>query len=152
AGFDHPKKTELWVPLRMSPDTAASRTAPFLRLVARLRPGVTVEQARAELSAIAADLEQRDPETNAKTGAAVVPLREMQVGDVRPALIALLGAVGFVLLIAMANLANLLMARAAARRREVALRMALGAGAGRIARQLLTESLVLSLAGGALGL
>ncbi|HKY33330.1 MAG TPA: ABC transporter permease [Candidatus Polarisedimenticolia bacterium] len=151
-GFDHPGGCELWVPLAMSEEVAASRTARVLRVVGRLAPGATLEQARAELAAIAAGLQRRHPESNAGWGVRLEPLRDAQVGDIRPALLALLGAVGFVLLIAAANIAGLLMSRAASRGREIAIRAALGAGAGRIARQLLTESVVLACLGGALGL
>ena len=118
----------------------------------RLKRGVTVEQARNEMSSIAAQLEREHPVSNGKIGAKVVPFHEDLTGGLREVLVALLGAVGFVLLIACANVANLLLARGAARRQEVAIRVAMGASRGRIVRQLLTESLLLAGGGGIAGL
>ena len=120
--------------------------------IGRLKPGVTVQQAQAEMSAIAAQLEREHPASNGKIGARIVPYQQDLTFRVRDILIALLGAVGFVLLIACVNVANLLLARGMARRQELAIRGALGATRGRIVRQLLTESLLLAAVGGVLGL
>ncbi len=125
---------------------------PGIFVVGRLKPGVTQAQAQSEMSAIAARLAEAYPKSNSRHGINVVPLSKVIVGDVGPTLLVLLGAVGFVLLIACANVANLLLARSTGRQKEIAIRAAIGAGRGRVVRQLLTESVMLALAGGIAGL
>jgi putative ABC transport system permease protein len=143
--------TDFWTPLDMAPGSLTPRGNHNYRAVGRLRTGVTPRQTQADLAAIAKTLEKQYPNSNDKVGAVVVPLQEGLTANSRPALLILLGAVALVLLIACANIANLLLARATGRQREVALRAVLGASRWRIIRQLLTESVLLSLVSAALG-
>ena len=146
-----PAPAEFYRPLAEPPDEK-ERASRHLRAIARLKPSVTLAQAQAELELIARQLQAEHPDTNANTGVHLVTLREDLVSPVRPALIMLFGAVVFLLLIACANVGNLLLARSIARYREVAIRAALGASRVRLVRQFLTESVVLSIGGGTLGL
>jgi predicted permease len=150
--FFRQKNVDYWMPLYFTPERWAQRGNHFLNVVARLKPGVTRKQAQTEMDAIAARLQQQYPETNAKVGANVVPVQEDFAGDTKDGLLVLQVASVFVLLIACSNLANLLLARSAGRKREMAVRIALGATRGQIAAQMLAESLLLSVLGGALGL
>jgi predicted permease len=153
AGFSFPDESQLWLPLAYDEVfRVKSRGAWYLNVIGRLRPGVALPVARAELETIATRLEREHPDQNEKLGMTAVGLQDDMVGGVRLALLVLLGAVGFVLLIACVNVANLLLARLSARETELAVRTAIGAGRWRLARQLLTEALVLGLAGGAAGL
>ena len=144
--------TDIWVPLAYTDAQKAVRDNHNDQVVARLKPGVTIAQADAEMQAISKQLEAEYPRQNAGWGATVISLRELIVGDIRLSLVILLSAVALVLLIACANVGNLLFARALARRKEIAIRSALGAARARVFRQLLVETLLLAWAGGALGL
>ena len=151
--FDYPRRMSLWMPLVYDTSfTVGSRGAVYLAAVGRLKPGATEQQSAAEAATIGKRLHDFDPDHNAKMGITAVSMREAMVGNVRKPLVILLGAVVFVLLIACANIANLLLARSNARQTEIAVRSALGAARGRLLRQLLTESVLLSVIGGALGL
>lgn len=150
--FRFPSWAKLWVPLAWSNETRAVRGNHNYGVIARLKENVDIHQAQAELSAISTRLEQLYPEDDKGWGAIIVPLREQLVGDVRPALLVLFGAVAFVLLIACANVANLVLAKTLARRKEIAIRTALGATRFVVLRQILAETVLLSVAGGALAL
>jgi putative ABC transport system permease protein len=149
-GFEFPSDARLWTPLGMAPDTFP-RSVHFLRMVGRLAPRVTLEQAQGEMSTLARRLELQYPDSNTGRGVRLVPLQEHLVGDVRPALLVLLGATACVLLIACANVANLLLARFNQRCSEAALRRALGASRGRLFRPAFLEAVLLATMGGVLG-
>jgi len=164
-GFQYPSRSELWVlgrnrgavPMSLisqvpTNDWVHERDAHFITVIGRLRPGATLSQAQSDIAGITRRMEQDFPQTNAGLGSNVVPLHTQVVGDVRGMLFILLGAVGFVLLIACTNVANLLLARAGQRDREIAIRAAVGATRRRLIRQLLTESVLLSVVGGLAGL
>jgi putative ABC transport system permease protein len=150
-GFKFPEVSELWAPLALTTKTF-TRTDRGLNSIARLKDRVTIEQAQAEMNVIASRIEQQNPVTNEGLGVSVKSLHENLSGDYRQALLILLGVVGCVLLVACVNVANLMLARASARQKEVALRSALGASRWRVIQQLLMESLILAAIGGVLGL
>jgi predicted permease len=150
--FKFPDFAQLWTPLGWTDQERAVRGNHNYLVIGRLKSGTSMQQAQAEMNTISARLQQQYPADDAGWGAVLVPLREQLVGDVRPALLVLLGAVAFVLLIACANVANLVLARTVTRRRELAIRAALGATRVRMLREVLAETVVLAVAGGALGL
>jgi predicted permease len=151
-GFEFPRReVDVWMPLRFAPDAFADRGNNYLQVVARLAPGVSPSQARSEMAGIAAGLARAYPEANDKTGVTVIGLRDEVSSRARTTLVALVGAAVAVLLIACANLASLLLARSVERQRDLAVRVAMGARPRRLARQVLTESVALSVAGGVVG-
>jgi putative ABC transport system permease protein len=150
--FRFPGWAQYWTPMGWTDKERAVRGEHHYMVIARLKTNIPIPQAQAQMNAISTRLAQQYPEDDKGWGAVVVPLREQLVSDVRPALLILLGAVAFVLLIACANVANLVLAKTFGRRKEIAIRMALGATAGQVVQQILAETLLLSVAGGALGL
>ena len=151
-GFEYPAQATMWAPLALDNPTRQRRDFHRLRVVARLRDGVSLDRARGDFQTLGARLAREYPDLNQDESVVVNLVLDDIVGDIRPALLVLLGAVAFVLLLACANVANLLLAKASGREREIAIRTSLGAGRTAILRQMLTESLILALLGGAVGL
>lgn len=152
ASFRFPDFAQMWTPMAWTDQERAVRGEHHYMVVARLKPGIELKQAQAEMNTISTRLEQQYPEDDKGWGAVVVPLHDDLVADVRPALLVLLGAVAFVLLIACVNVANLALAKTFSRQKEIAIRTALGASSARVLRQILTETVLLALSGGAVGL
>jgi putative ABC transport system permease protein len=152
ADFQFPERTEIWTPLALDLPNWQQRGGHYLGGIGRLKAGSSLTAAQADLNAIAARADQQFPDSNSGWDTTLKSLQESVVGEIRPAMLTLTAAVGFVLLIACVNLANLLLSRSAARRQEIGIRSSLGAGRGRLIRQLLTESLLLAALGAALGL
>src|SRR5207302_9720103 len=152
SNFAFPDFAQVWTPMAWTDQQRAVRGNHNYIVIARLKPGVGLKQAQAEMNTISSRLEQLYPADDKGWGAVVVPLHDDLVSDVRPALLVLLGTVAFVLLIACVNVANLALAKTLSRRKEIAIRTALGASSARVLRQILTETVLLALAGGAIGL